>query len=169
MSASVSLAAGLIVAAGAAAVALEMRTLPDPDACYGFVGVIAVGHDGVVHRCRPRTADGDVAVKIVQRDLADPKTRADLEQEVAFLMAFAHDSDYAGVPRLFDLFQVDGRPHLVLQLFEGEVPGPGPGRRAAAPPIRLTTVCLGWRRRARARNQGGSCSICRAHTMPTAS
>jgi serine/threonine-protein kinase len=82
---------------------------------YALGDVLGAGGSGVVRRAHDTLLHRDVAIKQLRAGQDDDVLRARLQAEARLAGSLHHP----GVAEVFDYLEVDGQPHLVLQLVEG--------------------------------------------------
>jgi len=98
-----------------------LRASPDPAFLaelvrYGIVAIVGQGGMGVVLRAFDRTLGRDVALKIMQADLAaDPGTRARFQREAKATAQLRHPN----IVTIHEVGEADGHPFLVMEYVEG--------------------------------------------------
>jgi eukaryotic-like serine/threonine-protein kinase len=71
---------------------------------------------GEVYRARDTRLGRDVALKVVQREKADPSLWGRFEQEARAASALSHPN----ICSVFDTGEAEGQPYLVMELLEGQ-------------------------------------------------
>lgn len=84
---------------------------------YEILGLLGRGGMGAVYRARDHELGRDVALKVLASELADDDFFMSRIRREAKLLATLNHPNIAGI---HDLLTRDGKPHLILELVEGE-------------------------------------------------
>lgn len=89
---------------------------------YELLEVIGRGGMGVVYRARQRSADRDVALKVIRPerlDDLDPEARREAIDRFRIEARAAARLDHPGIATVFDVGEVEGRPYYSMRFVEG--------------------------------------------------